>query len=103
MIKLIGYAERLDNGKVYAHVAPMMIKHDCMLSDIDDVYNGILVRGDAVGDVMFYGAGAGKLPTASAVVADMIDSVIHKERRALIGWEKTDEDVCAAADDKKFR
>lgn len=103
VIKLIGYAERLDNGKVYAHVAPMMIKHDCMLSDIDDVYNGILVRGDAVGDVMFYGAGAGKLPTASAVVADMIDSVIHKERRALIGWEKTDEDVCAAANDKKFR
>lgn len=103
VIKLIGYAEFLDNGKVYAHVAPMIIKNSSMLSGIDDVFNGILVTGDAVGDVMFYGAGAGKLPTASAVVADMLDSVIHKARRSKIGWVKTDEDVCASADDKTFR
>lgn len=103
VIKLIGYAEFLDNGKVYAHVAPMIINNSSMLSGIDDVFNGILVTGDAVGDVMFYGAGAGKLPTASAVVADMLDSVIHKERRSKIGWVKTDEDVCASADDKSFR
>lgn len=103
VIKLIGYAEQLENGKIYAHVAPMLIKRDCLLSDIDDVYNGIMVTGDSVGDVMFYGAGAGKLPTASAVVADMIDSVIHKARRSLIGWAKTDEDICAGVDGKKFR
>lgn len=103
VIKLIGYAEFLDNGKVYAHVAPMIINNSSMLSGIDDVFNGILVTGDAVGDVMFYGAGAGKLPTASAVVADMLDSVIHKARRSKIGWVKTDEDVCASADDKSFR
>ena len=103
MIKLIGYAEQLEDGRVYAHVAPMLIKNDCLLSDIDDVYNGIMVTGDMVGDVMFYGAGAGKLPTASAVTADMIDSVIHSERRSLISWEKTDENVSAGPDDKKFR
>lgn len=103
VIKLIGYAEFLDNGKVYAHVAPMIINNSSMLSGVDDVFNGILVTGDAVGDVMFYGAGAGKLPTASAVVADMLDSVIHKARRSKIGWVKTDEDVCASADDKSFR
>ncbi len=103
VIKLIGYAEQLEDGRVYAHVAPMLIKNDCLLSDIDDVYNGIMVTGDMVGDVMFYGAGAGKLPTASAVTADMIDSVIHSERRSLISWEKTDENVSAGPDDKKFR
>ncbi|MGN0162956.1 MAG: homoserine dehydrogenase [Candidatus Ornithomonoglobus sp.] len=103
VIKLIGYAEFLANGKVYAHVAPMMISSGNMLSGIDDVMNGIMVTGDAVGEVMFYGAGAGKLPTASAVVADMVDCVIHKSRRKLIGWEKTDEDIVASVDDMKFR
>lgn len=103
VIKLIGYAEFLTNGKVYAHVAPMMISNGNMLSGIDDVMNGIMVTGDAVGEVMFYGAGAGKLPTASAVVADMVDSVIHKSRRKIIGWEKTDEDIAASDDDMKFR
>lgn len=103
VIKLIGYAEFLDNGKVYAHVAPMMIKRSHMLSGINDVFNGIMVTGDAVGDVMFYGAGAGKLPTASAVVADIVDSIIHHERRSLIGWEKSDEDIVADVNDVKFR
>ncbi len=103
VIKLIGYAEFLDNGKVYAHVAPMMIKKSSMLSGIDDVYNGILITGDAVGDVLFYGAGAGKMPTASAVVADMVDAAIHRTRRRYIGWEKADKDIVAKADEKKFR
>lgn len=103
VIKLIGYAEFLTNGKIYAHVAPMMINSSNMLSGIDDVMNGILITGDAVGEVMFYGAGAGKLPTASAVVADMVDSVIHKSRRKIIGWVKTDEDIVASADNMKFR
>jgi homoserine dehydrogenase len=74
-----------------------------MLAPINDVFNGVLVTGDAVGDVMFYGAGAGKLPTASAVVADIIDSAIHNERRKLIGWSKPETDTAADADAKKFR
>lgn len=103
VIKLIGYAEFLDNGKIYAHVAPMMLHKSNMLAGINDVFNGVLITGDCVGDVMFYGPGAGKLPTASAVVADMIDSAIHRSRRAIIGWKKTNEDIAASPDDKKFR
>lgn len=102
VVKLIGYSEFLEDGRVYAHVAPMVISNKNMLSGIDDVFNGIMVTGDAVGNVMFYGAGAGKLPTASAVVADVVDSVIHSNRRKLIGWIKTDEDIVADKDAKTF-
>lgn len=103
VIKLIGYAEFLENGQVYSHVAPMLIKNDCMLAPINDVFNGVMITGDAVGDVMFYGAGAGKLPTASAVVADIVDSAIHSERRKLIGWKKAETETSADTDAKKFR
>ncbi len=102
VIKLIGYAEFLD-GKVYSHVAPMFIKNSNMLSGINDVFNGIMITGDAVGETMFYGAGAGKLPTASAVVADMVDSAIHSSRRKMIGWKKPEGDIIADKDEKKFR
>ncbi len=102
VIKLIGYADFADS-KVYAHVAPMFIKNSNMLSGINDVFNGVLITGDAVGDIMFYGAGAGKLPTASAVVADMVDSAIHAARRKLIGWKKAESDIMADAGSKKFR
>lgn len=103
VIKLIGYAEFLDNGKVYAHVAPMLVKNSSLLSGVNDVFNGIQITGDMVGDTMFYGAGAGKLPTASAVVADIIDSIIHKLQRRDIGWIKPAADIAADIDDKKFR
>lgn len=102
VIKLIGYAEMSD-GKVYANVAPMFIKNDNMLSGINDVFNGIMITGDAVGDVMFYGAGAGKLPTASAVVADMVDAAIHASRRKIIGWVKADNDTMGDIKEKPFR
>ena len=102
VIKLIGYAS-FNNGKVYSHVAPMFIDNENMLSGINDVYNGILVTGDAVGDVMFYGAGAGKLPTASAVVADMVDAVIHSSRRKIIGWTKPVGDIIENSENVKFR
>ena len=102
VIKLIGYADFADD-KVYAHVAPMFIKNDNMLSGITDVFNGIMVTGDAVGDLMFYGAGAGKLPTASAVVADMVDSAIHSTRRKLIGWVSPKTDIMADNNSRKFK
>lgn len=102
VIKLIGYSEMSDN-KVYANVAPMFIANSNMLSGINDVFNGIMVTGDAVGEVMFYGAGAGKLPTASAVVADMVDSAIHSNRRQIIGWEKADSDIMGDIAEKSFR
>ena len=73
VIKLIGRTKRDENGKVTIMVSPAMVSHESQLASVSDVFNGILVRGDATGDVVFYGKGAGKLPTASA--ADVIDCV----------------------------
>ncbi len=75
-IKLIGHTETA-HGKVLAMVSPRLVPLSNPLSTITDVFNGILVDANMVGKVMFYGAGAGKLPTASAVVADIIDIVAH--------------------------
>lgn len=74
-VKLLGRAERLPDGSVCAFVAPHLVPAESMLANISDVMNGISVTGDAVGQCLFYGAGAGKGPTASAVVADMMDCV----------------------------
>ncbi|MBE6698502.1 MAG: homoserine dehydrogenase [Ruminococcaceae bacterium] len=76
-IKLIGHADVKD-GKITALVSPRMVPLSNPLSGVSDVFNGVLVNGNMVGDVMFYGPGAGKLPTASAVVADIIDIVSGK-------------------------
>lgn len=76
-IKLIGHTQ-LVNDKLIAYVAPHMVPLFNPLSGINDVFNGILVKADMVGEVMFYGPGAGKLPTASAVVADIIDIMSNK-------------------------
>ncbi|MDD3766194.1 MAG: homoserine dehydrogenase [Eubacteriales bacterium] len=84
-IKLIGYSKKV-NGGVYARVSPMMLSKDHPLAGVEDVFNAILVKGSATGDVMFYGKGAGKMPTASAVVADCIDIVKHKSLGAPF-WE----------------
>ena len=67
------------------------------------MFNGIVVRGDAIGDVMFYGRGAGKLPTASAVSADIIDAVKHKERRQNMDWAPGGEDVVGSFADLPLR
>ncbi|MBE6557970.1 MAG: homoserine dehydrogenase [Ruminococcaceae bacterium] len=75
-IKLIGHTEKKD-GKILCMVSPRLVSQYTPLSGVSDVFNGILVDADMVGQVMFYGPGAGKLPTASAVVADMIDIMEH--------------------------
>ncbi len=87
VIKLIGQVKKLDDGRIDVVVAPMFIEENSQLANVDDVFNGILVRGDATGDVVFYGKGAGKLPTASAVVADIIDCVKHFKARKYLYWE----------------
>ena len=87
VIKLIGRAKKLDDGKISAVVTPAFVKNGSQLASTNDVFNAVLVRGDAVGDVVFYGRGAGKLPTASAVVADVIDCAQHLEKRKNFGWE----------------
>ena len=71
-IKLLGTSKWEDDGKIYSMVAPFMIDSDHPLGHVNGVFNGIFVNGNMLGDTMFYGKGAGKLPTASAVVADVV-------------------------------
>ena len=92
-IKLLGRALRQEDGKVVAYVSPHLIPEDHQLAGVEDVFNGIVVCGDAIGDVMFYGRGAGKLPTASAVSADIIDAVKHKARRQNMDWAPGGDEV----------
>ena len=92
VIKLIGHAMLLEEGKVTVAVYPALVPVENQLANVDDVFNAIMVRGDAIGDVMFYGRGAGKLPTASAVVADVIDCVKHLQARKYLSWEDGSKD-----------
>ncbi|NDL67639.1 homoserine dehydrogenase [Anaerotalea alkaliphila] len=84
-IKLLATSRKQDH-KVYAMVAPMMIGKENPLSNVHDVFNAIFVKGNVIGDVMFYGRGAGKLPTASAVVADIVDVVKHMGTSIISHW-----------------
>ena len=105
-IKLIGYLKDMDDkrpGTIYSIVAPMFVEKDCPLSDVNGVFNGILVTGDSVGDVMFYGRGAGKLPTASAIVADVIDSVKHIERSKKIEWVNPENNIMYPKEEAEFK
>lgn len=88
VIKLIGTAAKLSDGKIYILVSPALVRKTSQLSKVDDVFNAVLVDGDSTGEVVFYGKGAGKLPTASAVVADIIDCANHTDKRRLIGWDE---------------
>ncbi len=74
-IKLIAWCRQAQDGTVYAGVEPMLVPRKNHLARVDDVFNAVLVEGDMVGDVIFYGKGAGKLPTASAVVADVAEAL----------------------------
>lgn len=87
VIKLIGRAKRNEDGMpVCAMVTPALIRRESQLGTIGDVFNGILVRGNATGDVVFYGKGAGKLPTASAVVGDLIECVKLVDTSPSLRW-----------------
>jgi len=86
-IKLFGTAYRED-GKLYSYVCPVMIGKPNPLYCVRDVYNGILIRGNMLGLTMLYGSGAGKLPTASAILADMIDVVRHINKNVPFGWHE---------------
>lgn len=86
-IKLLGRSVLMDDGKIAAYVAPHLVSKRNLVASVEGVMNGIVVRGNAIGDVMFYGAGAGKLPTASAVVADVIDASKHTHARKYVDWD----------------
>lgn len=84
-IKLLGNSWRI-HGKLYAMVCPMLLDNSHPLAGVKDVFNAIFVRGNMVDETMFYGKGAGKLPTASAVAADVVDCVKHTGKNIKILW-----------------
>ena len=92
-VKLLGVARKAEDGRVFILVAPFVVPHDHVLANVEDVFNGILVTGDAIGEVTFFGRGAGKLPTASAVVADIIDCVKHRAEGNNIQWKDPGTDI----------
>lgn len=100
VIKLIADAKLRPDGRIDINVAPALIKNHSQLASVNDVFNAILVRGDALGDVLFYGRGAGKMPTASAVVADVIDAARHQLRKLYFGWEEAQPGFVAPADEQ---
>ncbi len=93
-VKLIGHTKETD-GRVLALVMPYLVSAANPVSHIDEVYNGILVEANMLGRALFYGAGAGKLPTASAVVADILDVLSHRthERKAPVWTRAAAEEV----------
>jgi homoserine dehydrogenase len=85
-IKLLGRLIRREDGTVFAWVAPHFVPKSSMLAHVDSAFNAVVITGNAVGDTMFYGTGAGSVPTASAVVGDVIDAVRHNHNPRGIGW-----------------
>lgn len=90
VIKLIAQTHRTNDSKVFALVSPAFVPLESQLSSVDDVFNAILVRGDSTGDVVFYGKGAGKFPTASAVVGDIVDCVKASGNIGSLNWSDSD-------------
>ena len=97
-IKLLGRAIHQEDGKVCAFVAPHLVPGSNPLAGVEDVFNAIAVNGNAVGDVMFYGRGAGKLPTASAVVGDVVDIAKDLKRDHRNQWGPGSADLVVGAD-----
>ena len=100
-IKIFG-TSRKEGNKLYAMVAPQMIQADNPLYAVNDGFNAIWVTGNMLGDVMFYGKGAGKEATASAVVSDVVDAVKHMNVNVMTIWEDEKQEV-APMDEMKNR
>ncbi|MCQ2491881.1 MAG: homoserine dehydrogenase [Lachnospiraceae bacterium] len=96
-IKLLGTSCEVD-GKVYAMVAPFMIGDYHPLYNVNDVFNAVFVKGNMVDDLMFYGKGAGKLPTAAAVSADVVEAARNLGRNIPIIWEQEKLELAPAGD-----
>lgn len=97
-IKLIGKFKRSEGGEDVL-VAPMLIHNTSPLYGVDDVFNAVLIKGDMLGDSLYYGRGAGKLATASAVVSDIMNAVENASSRYTPAWEGTDERIIKTHDD----
>ncbi|MDO5014570.1 MAG: homoserine dehydrogenase [Clostridia bacterium] len=86
VIKLIADSQKIEDDKIQVITAPMLVDKHNQLANVNGVFNAVLVNGDATGEVLFYGKGAGKMPTASAVVADVLDCANHLKKRKNFGW-----------------
>ena len=86
-VKLIASVRKTSNGKILPAVMPMLISYDSIIAGVNDVFNAVLVYGDGIDQAMFYGRGAGKLPTASAVMGDVIETVKLKGTEGSQTWE----------------
>ena len=102
VIKLIGHARKNENGKITAFVKPVLVSRECILSGVNGVFNAVMVTGDQTGEVVFYGKGAGKEATASAVVADIIDCIKHLDTRKYLFWSDGEKDY-VEKDNKKHK
>lgn len=99
-VKLIGRAGKLEDGRIFATVSPEFVEASCPMAHVNDVFNSVLVHGNMLGDAMFYGKGAGQLPTAGAVVADVIDALETKFATPnRLFWEKAAEADVVPADE----
>jgi homoserine dehydrogenase len=85
-VKLIAFA-KIETEKIYTFVSPMVVPYRNILANVEDVYNGVMVYGDATGKTLFYGKGAGKFPTASAVLADLIEAAKLTDTDTACFWE----------------
>lgn len=99
-IKLLASSKRMGK-RLHAIVAPCMLYPEHPLYNVNDVFNAIFVHGNVLGDAMFYGSGAGKLPTASAVVADVVDAAKHLNRNIMTMWKEEKLDLEDKADAKR--
>ncbi|MBQ6801570.1 MAG: homoserine dehydrogenase [Oscillospiraceae bacterium] len=94
-IKLIARAKRLENGKIFARVSPALVKKDSVLANVNDVFNAVLIKSETAGKTVLYGKGAGKLPTASAVVADIIECAKADGNIKSVFWQNGAQNTAA--------
>jgi len=92
-IKLVAQTRKADDDRLIVFVSPALVSQQNMLAQVKGVFNAVLIRGNVVGDILLYGQGAGKLPTASAVVADIIEAAKHDRYLPGFGWESCEENI----------
>ncbi|MCR5756178.1 MAG: homoserine dehydrogenase, partial [Acetatifactor sp.] len=100
-IKLLGMSKAVDDNKVLTMVAPFMISEDHPLAVVNGVFNAVFVTGNMLGDSMYYGKGAGKLPTASAVVSDVVDCARHQGKTIMCFWDAEEVELADIGDTKR--
>ena len=100
-IKLLARAKKLPDGKIFAKVSPALVKNDSPLATVNDVFNAVLIKAETTGEVLFYGKGAGKMPTASSVIADIIECAKSEENIKTVFWEECAQSIFAGKDSGK--